>query len=349
MKQKTEYQDIRGNRTHKADVFAMAFKNKKDLLDLYNAVNGTDYDNIDDLEVNTLDNVLYMSMKNDVSFMIGCTMNLYEHQSSYNPNMPLRGLLYFSKLFNKYANQRKLNLYSSTLQKIPTPKYIVFYNGMKQEPDRQVLRLSDAFEGSDGCLECTALMLNINYGHNRRLMEKCRRLEEYAIFVGTVRKYAAIEHFTLEDSIAMAVEECINSGILVDVLKEQRAEVFEVILETFDKELYERDLRANIRAEVREEIKSEVIEEVKAEVKKELRSEVETEVKNEIRSEVKAEVKNEIRSEVKAEIEAELKEKHEQRFLQLISNMAADGIASEIPRLSKEPEFLENMYKKYQL
>jgi hypothetical protein len=84
MTQKTEYQDIRPNRAHKADVFAMAFKNKKDLLDLYNVV----------------------------SFMIRCTMNLYEHQSSYNPNMPLRGLLYFSKLFNKYTKQRKLNLYS---------------------------------------------------------------------------------------------------------------------------------------------------------------------------------------------------------------------------------------------
>lgn len=317
MKQKTEYQDIRPNRTHKADVFAMAFKNKKDLLDLYNAVNGTDYENIDDLEVNTLDNVLYMSMKNDVSFIIGCTMNLYEHQSSYNPNMPLRGLLYFSRLFNKYADQRKLNLYSSTLQKIPTPKYIVFYNGTRQEPDRQVLRLSDAFESSDGCLECEAIMLNINYGHNRRLMEKCRRLEEYAIFVATVRKFAAVNHCTLEDAITMAVEECINAGVLVDVLKEQRAEVFEVILETFDKELYERDLRINIRAEVKEEVRAEIREEVK--------------------------------SEVREEVKKELQKENEQRFLQLVSNMVEDGLVNDLSRLSKESAFLEEMYKKYQL
>ena len=345
MEQKIEYQNIRGNRTHKADVFAMAFKNKEDLLNLYNAVNGTDYDNVDDLEVNTLDNVLYISMKNDVSFIIGCTMNLYEHQSSYNPNMPLRGLLYFSKLFNKYADQRKLNLYSSTLQKIPTPKYIVFYNGTRQEPDRQVLRLSDAFESNDGCLECEAIMLNINYGHNRQLMEKCRRLEEYAIFVATVRTFAATKQFTLEDAISFAVEKCIETGILVDVLKTQRTEVFEVILETFDKELYERDLRANIRAEVIIEVRQEIREEVKSEV----REEVKEEVKSEVREEVKEEVKFEVREEVKEEVIREIRQEYEQNFLQLISNMVRDGMADEIPRLSTDSEFFEQMYEKYRL
>ena len=113
-------------------------------------------------------------------------MNLYEHQSSYNPNMPLRGLIYFAQLYNIYTEKRKLNLFSSTLQKIPTPQFVVFYNGLKKEPDRKVLKLSDAFMNSGGCLECSAIMLNINYGNNRELMEKCRRLEEYAIFIEMV-------------------------------------------------------------------------------------------------------------------------------------------------------------------
>lgn len=168
-------------------------------------------------------------------------------------------------------------------------------------------------------------MLNINYCHNRRLMEKCRRLEEYAIFVATVRKFAAIEHCTLEDAITLAVEECINTGVLVDVLKEQRAEVFEVILETFDKELFERDLRINLRAEVKAEVRAEIMEEVK--------------------SEIRAEVKSEVREEVKAALQKE----NEQSFLQLLSNMVEDGMANDIPRLSKEPAFLEQMYKKYLL
>ena len=168
---KTENQDIRGNRNHKDALFRMVFSKKEDLLDLYNAVRGTAYQNVEDLEVNTLENVLYMAMKNDISFMIDCTMNLYEHQSSYNPNMPLRGLMYFVQLYSKYADQRKLNLYSTTIQKIPTPQFVVFYNGMKEEPDRQILKLSDAFQSEGGCIECEATMLNINLGRNMELME----------------------------------------------------------------------------------------------------------------------------------------------------------------------------------
>ena len=164
-------------------------------------------------------------------------------------------------------------------------------------------------------------MLNINYGHNRQLMEKCRRLEEYAIFVATVRTFAATKQFTLEDAISLAVEKCIETGILVDVLKTQRAEVFEVILETFDKELYERDLRANIRAEV-------IIE---------------------VRQEIREEVKSEVREEVKEEVIREIRQEYEQNFLQLISNMVRDGMADEIPRLSTDSEFFEQMYEKYRL
>ena len=163
---KTENQDIRGNRKHKDALFRMVFSKKEDLLDLYNAVRGTAYQNVEDLEVNTLENVLYMAMKNDISFMIDCTMNLYEHQSSYNPNMPLRGLMYFVQLYSKYAVQRKLNLYISTIQKIPTPQFVVFYNGMKEEPDRQILKLSNAFQAEGGCIECEATMLNINLVRN---------------------------------------------------------------------------------------------------------------------------------------------------------------------------------------
>lgn len=141
--------------------------------------------------------------------------------------------------------QRKLNLSSSTLQKIPTPQFVVFYNGVKNEPDRQVLRLSDAFQTKGGCLECEAVMLNINYGKNRELMEKCRRLEEYAIFIATVREYAADKKRSLGTAITLAIDACIEKGILLDILTVERAEVFMYILESFDKELYERDLKKN--------------------------------------------------------------------------------------------------------
>ena len=238
-----------GKREHKSTLFCKAFEEKKYLLELYNSVNDSDYQNPEDLEVNTLEDVVYISMKNDKSFLIDCNMNLYEHQSTYNPNMPLRGVLYFAQLYNKYVKENRLNLFSSTLQKIPTPKYIVFYNGTQEQPDEQILLLSEAFQKSktgkyeDGCLECWVRMLNINYGHNRDLMQKCRRLEEYVIFVSKVREYTKKDSRNPSEAIERAVDECIEEGILVDILTSQKAEVLELALTTFDRELYEQGLR----------------------------------------------------------------------------------------------------------
>ncbi len=250
MNRKTEYREYpQGNREHKSTLFCKAFEEKKHLLELYNSVNDSDYQNPDDLEVNTLEDVVYISMKNDKSFLIDGNMNLYEHQSTYNPNMPLRGLLYFAKLYSKYVKENHLNLFSTTLQKIPTPKYIVFYNGTQEQPDEQILTLSEAFQKSkegeyeDGCLECYARMLNINYGHNRELMQKCRRLEEYATFVLKVREHTTKDPKNLSKAIERAVDECIEEGILADILTTQKAEVLEMALTTFDRELYEQGLR----------------------------------------------------------------------------------------------------------
>ena len=250
MNRKIEYREYpQGNREHKSTLFCKAFEEKKHLLELYNSVNNSDYQNPDDLEVNTLEDVVYISMKNDKSFLIDGNMNLYEHQSTYSPNMPLRGLLYFAKLYSRYVKENHLNLFSTTLQKIPTPKYVVFYNGTQDQPDEQILTLSEAFQKSkegeyeDGCLECYARMLNINYGHNRELMQKCRRLEEYAIFISKVREYTTRNPKNLSEAIERAVDECIDEGVLADILSSQKAEVLELALTTFDRELYEQGLR----------------------------------------------------------------------------------------------------------
>ena len=250
MNRKIEYRGYpQGNREHKSTLFCKAFEEKKYLLELYNSVNNSAYQNPEDLEVNTLEDVVYISMKNDKSFLIDGNMNLYEHQSTYSPNMPLRGLLYFAKLYSRYVKENHLNLFSTTLQKIPTPKYVVFYNGTQDQPDEQILTLSEAFQKSkegeyeDGCLECYARMLNINYGHNRELMQKCRRLEEYAIFISKVREHTTRDPKNLSEAIERAVDECIDEGILADILSSQKAEVLELALTTFDRELYEQGLR----------------------------------------------------------------------------------------------------------
>ena len=254
-KKKSRHSKQTHNRQYKDRLWRMVFNNKEDLLQLYNAINHTDYQNPDDLVVNTLEDVLYLSMKNDVSFLVGGTMNLYEHQSTFNPNMPLRGVFYFSRLYEGYVADNNLMIYHEKRVRLPKPKYIVFYNGTKNQPDSMELKLSDCFENTDNeapCLECTATMLNINYGHNQELMKHCRRLEEYSIFVQCVREYIQSEP-SVEDALGKAIDTCIHQDVLADFLKKHRAEVTNMILTTYDKDLYEKTLKEDAREEGREE------------------------------------------------------------------------------------------------
>ena len=170
--------------------------------------------------VNTLEDVVYMGMKNDVSFLFTEVLNLYEHQSTFNPNLPLRGLLYFAKLYQKIIGPRK-DLYSEKLIELPYPQFVVFYNGTKEEPERQVLELRAAFpkeySKENAALQCRAVVLNINLGYNKNAMEKCRKLKEYAQFIAMIREYLE-ETGNIEDAVDWAIDECINQGILEDIL-----------------------------------------------------------------------------------------------------------------------------------
>lgn len=129
-KQITE-KNLKANRNYKDTVFRMIFSDRKNLLSLYNAVNGTSYKNPEELEIVTLENAIYMGMKNDLAFIIATNLFLYEHQSTYNPNMPLRDLFYISSEYQKLVDHK--SLYSSVLQKIPAPNFIVFYNGTRKK------------------------------------------------------------------------------------------------------------------------------------------------------------------------------------------------------------------------
>ena len=184
--------------------------------------------------------------KTDISFLISGMMNLYEHQSTFNPNMPVRGLIYLCRLYEKYIVKNEIDIYTSSLKELPFPQYFVFYNGTEKEPDRQELKLSDMFKAPPvsrtPALECIATMLNINYGHNKELMEKCQRLREYAVFVETVRQELSTGT-DFDQSVANAVDICINGNILKDILTDQKAEVIQMILETYDKELHDKTLR----------------------------------------------------------------------------------------------------------
>lgn len=229
-------------RNHKDAVFRMLYRDKGKLLELYNALNGTEYVNIDDLEICTLENAIYLKVKNDVSFLFDSEMNLYEHQATFNPNMPLRDLIYISRQLEKYLI--KDTIYSSTLLKIPVPRFVVFYNGTDNQPERQILKLSDAFEKKTDSpeLELKVLMLNINLGNNRELMERCTTLKEYCMFVDCIRKHASRENIV--KAVDEAVKECIQNDILADFLTAQRAEVVAMSIFEYNEEEEMKKIRA---------------------------------------------------------------------------------------------------------
>ena len=228
------------NRQYKDTVFRMLFSEKENLLSLYNAVTGSHYQNAEALKIVTLENAIYMGMKNDLAFMLETNIYLYEHQS-INPNIPLRDLIYIGIEYQQYLNDK--SLYSSKLQKIPAPKFMVFYNGTDAVDDWVELRLSEAYEHLVGepDLELKVLMLNVNEGHNKDLMEQCQTLKEYAIYVARVRKYASAQN--LNDAVERAITECIKEGILVDFLRKNRSEVKMVSILEYDKEWEEKKLR----------------------------------------------------------------------------------------------------------
>ena len=214
-------------RTYKDSVFRKIFNNKENLLALYNALNGTHYNNPEDIEIITLDNALFLKMKNDIAFLVSTDqICLVEHSSTVCLNYPLRSLLYLTKEYQAILKQRNQDILSYTQVKIPTPRCIVLYNGPAQRPEREVMKLSDAFANQEveGCLELKVEILNINYGKNESLQKACKTLEDYAILVARIREYAR-EMDDLSMAVHKAIQYCIDHDHLRDFLILNQAEV----------------------------------------------------------------------------------------------------------------------------
>ena len=225
------------NEEHKDRVFKFLFgnpQNKDWTLALYNAVNGSNYEDPDDIQFNTIEDVIYLGMKNDISFIILSELNLWEHQSTYNPNMPMRFFLYAAKLYEKYIANSDYYPYSSTLQKAPRPKCICFYNRTANQPEKKILSLSEAF-GDEADIEVCVTMLNINYGKNKNLMEACKPLYEYAWLVDRIRYYQKTTK-NLEASIDMAINEMADDFVIKKFLLSNKAEVKGMFLTEWDQE-----------------------------------------------------------------------------------------------------------------
>lgn len=212
----------------------MIFKEPRELLSLYNALNGTDYTDPSSLEIVTLENAIYMTMKNDLACIVDSHLNLYEHQSSINPNMPLRDLLYAAREYEKLVTDT--TLYSAKQVKIPAPNFVVFYNGSAYQPERVEMKLSDAYQVpvENPALELKVIQLNINIGFNKELMKNCHTLQEYTLYVERVRKYARKK--PLSEAVNTAVQECIKEGILSDFLRRYRAEAVMISIFEYDEE-----------------------------------------------------------------------------------------------------------------
>lgn len=253
------------NFTYKARIFEMLYSDKKELLELYNAVNGTEYEDSEQLEINTLENAIYMAMHNDVSFVIDMKLSLYEHQSTFSPNLPLRYLFYISDLYSMITKED--NLYGERMIRIPTPKFIIFYNGKKERPEKEVLKLSSMYLRTDEnpSLELEAVLLNINPGYNDNLKSVCKSLRDYAEYTNRVRKYA--KKMPIEEAVEIAITECIQEGILAEFLSKNRSEAKSVSIYEYDEEKHLRMEREDAREEGREEGKAELLTEL---VKKKL-------------------------------------------------------------------------------
>lgn len=233
-------------REHKDRLFKFIFgqeneKSKKWRLLLYNALNDTNYTDPNALQINTIENVLYITMRNDISFLLDSEINLYEEQSTKNPNMPLRGFLYFAILYQSYLKQNKKNLISDQLIKIPTPKFIVFYTGSDNSPDTWNMRLSDAFliENKTGDFEWTAKIINIHPNHNKTLQNNCKPLYDYISFIAQIkrnRKNGLDNNTAIEQAVDWAIKEDLLEGFF----KENRSQVIGSCLTEFDEEEYKR-------------------------------------------------------------------------------------------------------------
>lgn len=232
---------IRINRKYKDRLFRHIFMNKKDLLELYNSLADKEYTNTDEMIIITLKDAIFMKMKNDLSFIIGNTLNLYEHQSTLNPNMPIRGFIYFAQQYDGLIASRDDNIYGKKLIKLPTPQFIVFYNGVEEMDDEVTLYMSDSYADGrgSGCIECTCRVLNINRGHNASILNKCRKLWEYSEFVSEIRAWTD-RGYDIKAAVLNSMDYCIENDILKDFLIKEKAEVLHMLLTEYDEKKHMR-------------------------------------------------------------------------------------------------------------
>jgi len=221
---------------YKDSIFRHLFRDKKNALALYNAFNGSKYEDVDDLVIYTLEADVFVGYKNDCAYLIYDELMLVEAQSTVCPNMPYRGLQYIAAELRKYEKTNKLNPYSSKQLHLPTPTIIVLCNSRDMKEDVETLYLTDAFSFPEkSSVEVTCQVYNISKGHNEEILKACTVLGEYSEFLDTVRQHTdgGTDRNT---AINDAIDECISKGVLREFLSMNKSEVTAMWLYEFDAE-----------------------------------------------------------------------------------------------------------------
>ena len=248
------------NRNIKSSVFADIFQGctraKEYSLELFNSLNDTHLDDPNLIEHITIDDSIYRSIKNDVAFRVGDrVVMLVEHQSTINPNMPLRAFMYMGDIYKRIIDVKKR--YRRTLTKIPVPEIFVFYNGEDDYPDEEILSLKDAFfeEVDNPPINVFVKVYNINPKGDAKvaILEKCEILKENSEFIDIFRRYVREGY---DDPARQAIDECMKRGILVDYLREAGDEIMNYLNAEYD---YDMDIQVN-REEAFEEGKEQGLE-----------------------------------------------------------------------------------------
>ena len=215
-------------RNYKDTVFRLIFNNKEKMLELYNALYDTSYPPGTPVDINTIEEALYLSDKNDISFTIANTyLVITEHQSTINPNMPLRDLWYIAEIYKKMVDSREV--FKNALIKLSRPTFVVMYNGTNPLPPESRLELADCFLGDgESLLNLSVMVYNVNEGAGCSLLEKSPTLYQYSQLVSLVREYRArgpITHFERQQIYDI----CMKKGILVDFMKEHGKTIIDML------------------------------------------------------------------------------------------------------------------------
>ena len=221
-----EEKPMNENREYKSDVFSMLMENKSYALEVYNALNHSDYKDPEEVEIIRLERGISLSIRNDASFLIDMNMSFYEHQSTYNPNMPLRSMIYYVNVMEDWLKRKNMDLCGRKRIQIPTPHFVVFYNGTEKRPEYEEMRLSEAFchKTDEPGIEVRCRVYNINPDNNRMLKERSAVLEGYTYFVEKVRTYQK-RNMELGEAVDRAIEDCIENHVLEDFFRDRKDEV----------------------------------------------------------------------------------------------------------------------------